>query len=211
MSRNGIIYSAIFARKEGVNLNNLVIDKECLSYVTNTFDSSKICSIITNEMKKHNKNPKDMVIVDATACVGGDSITFCHNFGIVISIECEQTRYNNLLNNLKVYNLENVYPIFGDSMKLILDLQVGIDVIFIDPPWGGKSYKLYPYLELSFGGFELHEAVKFLFEKREEIKMIVLKLPKNYHYDNLRKKMGDKYTMKLFNFLKKIDIFVITK
>jgi 16S rRNA G966 N2-methylase RsmD len=203
--------SRLFPKKDGVDFNNLLIDKEALTYITKPSDSEKITAFICDIMCRFNKQPQDITIVDATACAGGDTITFCNKFRIVIPIEENTMRYNHLFNNLSVYNIKNAYPILGDSLLMIPQIQKSIDVAFIDPPWGGVSYKKHEKLELTFGGHDLDVAVKMLFDKKKEINLIVLKLPKNYDYDSFENKLGNKYEIIINKSLEKIDILGVTK
>jgi len=209
MYQKRIIYNRIFPKKEGINFDNLQIDEEAISFITNPYDSDKISMLITNTMATLGKLPNDIVIVDATACAGGDTITFCHKFGIVIPIELQESRYKQLINNLNVYSIQNAYPEHGDSMKIIPNIKLQIDVIFMDVPWGGPHYKLKNKLELTFAGYDLDVAIKFLFDKRKDLKIIVLKLPKNYDNDSLKNKLGPQYKFILYEFLKKINVIII--
>ena len=211
-STKRIFYDKLFPKKEGVKLQDLLIDEESISYITTPYDSEKIGLLIAQYMeKKFNLNEKNITIVDASACVGGDTITFCYMFGIVIPIEINKLRFSYLLNNLKVYNIKNAYPVLGDSNKIIPDIQPTIDIIFLDPPWGGRGYKDFDKLELTFGNSDLDVAIKNFFIKKPELKLIVLKLPKNYNMEKLKEKLGNSFQITIYDFLKKMNIVMINK
>jgi RNA cap guanine-N2 methyltransferase len=207
-----VFYDKLFPRKEGVKLQNLLIDDESISYITNPYDSEKICKMIADHMEtNYNMKPKDVTIVDATACVGGDTITFCYTFGIVIPIELEKQRFTCLQNNLKVYNIKNAYPVFGDSTKIIPVIDPVINCVYMDPPWGGKDYKNFDNLDLKFGDYDLDQVIANLFTKKPDIKLVILKLPKNFNLTKFKNKLGGVYNITLNDSLKKINIIMINK
>ena len=204
-----IFFDKLFPWKQGVDRNKIQMDYECVHYVTVPRDSEKIVQLITKKMEKYKKK-KDITIVDATACVGGDTISFCQNFDIVIPIEIDKERYNHLLHNLKLYNIQNAYTegCNGSCLDIIPDIMINIDVIFIDPPWGGSSYKLLDKIDLQLGGIDLDQVIDSFFKKN--IKLVVAKLPKNYNYDDLLLKLKN-YNVTINKELKKIDILLVEK
>lgn len=205
-----IFFDKLFPFKPGVNRKNIHMDYDCVYYITIPHDSERIVQFITKKLEKY-KPAKDITIIDSTACVGGDTITFCHNFGKVIPIEIDKKRYDCLLHNLKVYNINNAYTegCNGNCLDIIPNIKVDVEVIFVDPPWGGKEYKLHDKLDLQLGDMDLDQVVK-LFFKTTTVKLIVLKLPKNYNYDNLLSKLKD-YDTTLSHELKKIDILMVER
>lgn len=206
-----IFFDKLFPFKYGVNRNNIHMDHECVYYVTVPKDSEKIVQLITKKLEKY-KSKKEITIVDATACVGGDTITFCHNFGKVIPIEIDEKRYEDLLHNLKLYNIENAYinGCNGSCLDIIPDIQIKTDVIFFDPPWGGNEYKIHNKLDLQLGGIDLDKVIISLFEKKKDVRLIVAKLPKNYNYDNLLPKLKD-YDVTVNTEIKKIDVLLVER
>lgn len=176
--------------KKREDYKSLKIDAESLMYVTNFRDSEQICNIVCDHIKKI-KNPMDSVLIDATGGVGGDTITFAKKFQQVISIELDAQRYGFLKNNIDTYKLNNVININGDSLAIIPKL-TNIDVIYIDPPWGGKSYKDKAIMRITMNNMELEDIIiNFLSNDLMTMipKLIAIKLPKNYDlkymYDKL--------------------------
>jgi 16S rRNA G966 N2-methylase RsmD len=204
-----IFFDKLFPWKQGVNRNNLHIDHECISYITVPRDANKIVDLISEKMKKYKKKD-EITIVDSTACIGGDTIAFCHNFGIVIPIELDPDRYTNLIHNIETYNIQNAFPINGNCMNKIPEININIDVIYIDPPWGGSDYKLKDKMDIQMNDMDLDQIIISFFIK--EVKLVVVKLPKNYNYDNLLPKL-QKHNL-IFDLnkeIKKIDILLIEK
>jgi 16S rRNA G966 N2-methylase RsmD len=202
-----IFFDKLFPWKQGVNRNNLHISDECISYITVPRDSEKITQLISQKITKYKKK-EDVTIVDSTACVGGDTLTFCNNFGIVIPIEIDENRYSDLLHNINLYNIQNAFPINGNCFEKIPEIEINLDVIFIDPPWGGKDYKKLDKLDIKMDDKDLDVIIKSFFIKN--VKLVVVKLPKNYNYNDLLPKLKD-YSVTLNRDIKKIDILLIEK
>jgi 16S rRNA G966 N2-methylase RsmD len=127
---------------------------------------------------------KEMVITDATACVGGNSMSFGRYFKHVNSIELDQSRAKMLENNLSVCKAAANFG-FGASFKVCQGdyrdvlREIGrTDIIFFDPPWGGIDYKSKEAVELSLGQILMHDIVNSV---GTTCPWVVLKLPKNYN------------------------------
>lgn len=206
-----IYIDKLFPKINGVLLNNLLIDYESISYITTPYESKKILDIISKHISKY-KQPKESNIVDATGGVGGDSISFCTIFSSVISIELDSKRYGYLKHNLEQYNFKNYTIINGDSNIIIPKLQY-IDVIYIDPPWGGKCYKTKDNLRLSLGDINIEMFILNCYNNEitiSSLKVITLKLPKNYDLKYLFEMLNEKFDIYLYE-LKKINIIIIEK
>jgi hypothetical protein len=201
-----IFFDKLFPWKQGVNRNNLHLSYECVSYITVPRDSDKIVQLISEKMGKYKKK-EDITIVDSTACVGGDTIAFCHNFGIVIPIELDSNRYVDLLHNIQLYNIQNAFPINGNCLEKIPEIEINLDVIYIDPPWG-PDYKLVDKLNIKMNDYDLDQIIISLFIKN--VKLVVAKLPKNYNYENLLPKLKG-YRVTLNKEIKKIDVLLVEK
>jgi predicted RNA methylase len=157
---------------------------------------------ISDTIKKILKTNK-LTITDATANNGGNTINFAKNFKFVNSVEIVSDHCKVLENNIKAFNLENV-KIYCDDFISIKDSLTN-DVIFIDPPWGGPDYIKHEHLELEVGSYKLANLVNELL--KSNAKLIVIKVPRNYDFDNLRKNIKanmleiqsiiNKYTNKL--------------
>ena len=98
------------------------------------------------------------VITDATACVGGNTVSFAKHFKTVQAIELDESRYHQLKHNLDLittayggnYFLGEVRLYHGDCLSLCSQLKQ--DVVFVDPPWGGSAYKEQCGTELYLSG-----------------------------------------------------------
>lgn len=181
---NKYIYmNKLFPLPPNNNYNSLQIDEESIYFVTNPYDTEIIIKIIKNNMK----DLDNCCIFDATACVGGDTISFGKNFKSVISTEINKKRFDMLKNNLLVYELYNVIPVNCSFLDIITKINF-IDVVYIDPPWGGSSYKQKTNIRLNIDNVFIDDIINRLFDKKicnSNIKMVVLKIPKNYDIKTL--------------------------
>lgn len=207
-----IYVDKIFNNLKKEDYKKIKIDKESLMYVTNFKDADIITTIIISYLEKY-KKANESIIVDATGGIGGDTISFANKFMKVISIELDLERFTFLKNNLNLYSsIKNVVEVNGNS-ALIIPKLYNIDVIHIDPPWGGKSYKDSDYVRLTFDNEEIEKIiVKFLDEKHmfSVPKIISLKLPKNYDLKYLYDTLKNSKDVNIYlHELKKMNIVII--
>lgn len=156
-------------------ISKLKIDPESVHYISYHRDALDITNIICSQLELVGEKPYKCIITDMTAGVGGNVISFANHFRYVNAIEIDSVRESFLKNNIKAYKLKNVSTYNEDSIKLLYKLKQ--DVIFIDPPWGGKSYKEFEKLSLTLSDKPLEDLCN---EYLKSVKMIVLKLPLNY-------------------------------
>ena len=191
--------SNIFAKKDGINYNKLIITDEGKYSITKRKDGEKLLEIIRKEIK----TTEDKIITDLTGCVGGDTILFGLNFKEVYSIEYNDNNYKALENNVKkVYNLENVKLFHGDSTKIY---NWKTDVLYLDPPWGGINYKEKNIIDLYLGYIRIDVFLDEILERENRPKYIFLKLPRNYNFSRLYKLKNKikirNYTIRRYNII----------
>jgi 16S rRNA G966 N2-methylase RsmD len=215
----------IFPPISNEKISQLMIDDESIKYITFTSSAQEITNIIMNNlgdfpcpvtsnnqkwiMKSLDKKMKNLVITEMTAGVGGNVLNFAKYFKYVNAIEINTIRYNYLNKNIKLYDFNNVNCYNDDSLCLLINKDdIVQDIIFFDPPWGGKDYKLFTNLRLKFGNFSIENVCKVLFQ-RERNKMIVIKLPNNYDFDFFNEELKDYQISKFV--LDKMTIIVVKK
>jgi len=208
-----IIYERLFPYIP--KMEELLIDPDSISYITTPIEAQKICKILTTSIEKYVKFPHEQVIiVDATAGVGGDTIAFSKIFSSVIAIEINQMRSHYLKNNIGVYNIKNVQVINGNSIDILPKIP-NMDIIYFDPPWGGKEYKNHNKLRLCINEIQIELLILDIFDNEKMIcipKILVFKLPSNYDYIYLYEVVNIKkeYTILLYE-LNKFNIITIEK
>ena len=194
MNQKKIIMNKLFPCPPNNNYDNLMIDMESTSHISTPHVSETIATIIESLIPQHIVL-ENVTIFDGTACVGGDTIALGKTFGTVIATEIDKKRYDMLVNNLREFELWNVIPINDDSLKLYQKINF-IDVMYFDPPWGGKNYKYKKDLRLKIGNMYLDEIVNQVLDQkllmkdgnihtRSDVNMVVFKLPKNYNLHEL--------------------------
>ena len=190
MEKNIIYYDKLFPVYDNKEiLNKLKIDYDSVSYISSPIYAEKITKIIINHCKTNK-----LIISDCTAGCGGDSISFLNKFKKVYSFEKNLIRYYYLLNNIKQYKLTQKSHIYCSNFMKILKNIEDHDVIYIDPPWGGKDYYKIKQLRINMSNIPLESYIlDFVKDKntKKVPKIIILKLPCNYDlkyfYDNLKK------------------------
>tara|TARA_Y100000768_G_scaffold135612_1_gene100955 strand:- start:1984 stop:2841 length:858 start_codon:yes stop_codon:yes gene_type:complete len=163
-----------FANINNVNLKNLKIHNDSYYSITNYYDANYITNLI---YKYYNK--KNIIITDATANIGGNTISFgLFNYKFINSVEIEELCYNYLINNINCYNLKNIKAYHNNYLDIYLKLYQ--DVVFLDPPWGGPEYKKENKLDLFLDNINIINIINTLFLETLTTS-IILKAPFNYN------------------------------
>lgn len=200
------IKTRLFPYIENVNkMKDLKIDHESICYISLREDADMITKIIKESITlKENEKFSDLYITDATAGVGGNTISFGKTFKYVNAIEIDKIRFKYLQNNIEVYNLNNVNVYNNDCLDILHRLYH--DIIFFDPPWGGKNYKFQDNLKLKLSDNHI-EDICIDIKNKSWTRCIVLKLPLNYDIDFLKVKLNN-YDMSIHT-LNKMLIVVL--
>lgn len=197
MSRKKKTY---FINIPNINKNNLQISNVGEYSMTPPKDAKKLCKII----KKY--FDKNITITDTTANNGGNTIAFALEFNNVNAVEIEKKEYDILVNNINVYKLKNVKTYNNDYLKILEKLEQ--DIIFLDPPWGGKEYKKKNNLQLYLSNKNILDIFNLLNNK---CKAIICKVPFNYCFDKLFEKYEKLKKIHIYKFKKYIIFILINK
>ena len=164
----------------------------------------------TNIFEIEEINPES--IIDATGNIGGDSINFLRLFpnSKLTTLEIDtKTSYilkrnmnnlNNILNTDKEYDVKVINI---SAVKYFSEFRYA-DMIYFDPPWGGRDYiksdKILLYLDnISIGNIIKNILLQGMTE------LVILKLPINADIDIIKSDIGDVATYTLHevdNYLK---------
>lgn len=185
MKRPSLCKSALFATEAGVVMDKLQVSSEAYYSITRPAAAKSILAIIERHLSNIGMNIHKCTITDATACVGGDTLHFTRVFRHVNAVELNPVHYKMLLNNLKVYKRTNAATYLSDYLKVMTTLNQ--DVVFIDPPWGGPSYKKKRSVWLSLSGVPIHDIV--CQHVKMHTRLIVLKIPTNFSISVLMHKI----------------------
>lgn len=139
---------------------------------------------IIDIIKTYIPNSHSYNFVDGTAGMGGDMYYVAPLFNKAIGVEKNSEHAKIASSNLEVLGVKTT--IYNQSVLDYLDhayqkdFPDGIDVLWIDPPWGGPDYKKYKELDLFLDGKNIGEYVSQWLDKRIA-KVIIIKAPYNYN------------------------------
>ena len=158
------------------NYEKLQFDQEGLWSITHPNQADIISDLIKDHyISKNYTSPENIFIVDATAGLGGNLISFSKFFGIVLGIEINKNRFEMLQNNIEQYNINNVTLLNKNCIEF-LQSNTKSNIVFFDPPWGGPDYKFNPNIEIKIDDKSLSDIINLLEFKT---KLICIKLPLN--------------------------------
>ena len=147
-------------------------------------------------------NGDNIVITDGTACAGGNTISFCKKFKKVQAVELDRIRYSMLLHNLRILGCTNATCYHANYLEFIHRLTQ--DIVFLDPPWGGPSYKEKDEVDLFIGDVPLSEVCERL---ESRTKYVVIKAPTNLNYEKFKAKISR--NLQVFHEFRKMKLIVV--
>lgn len=109
--------------------SGIEMDETALFSVTVDTDADVITQQLQTFLPVYSK------ICDATACVGGNTMSFAKVFTDVTSIEMDRGRYEMLNNNIKLLGLQNRVHTINRDFLAYRDKMPYFDFIFFDPPY----------------------------------------------------------------------------
>ena len=175
---------------EGVNYT-----PETLIYMTPNVRSVEIMNEI---VKRVPSTKRPFNLIETCAGIGGDTITAANNpyISSVITYECEKTRADILINNLKLFDID--YEIVKPEKSYKTNSKVIVNqtffkgtqtenpyIVYMDPPWVSSSNKKpwkdltssdYLYEGIKIGNFTLEQWI----DSMKNVQLFVLKLPVGY-------------------------------
>ena len=169
------------------NKKVLKITDKGLYSISKYYDAKWISDIIIKFLISENVDYSSENIIDGTSGIGGNTINFSKYFKFVYAIEINNVHFNVLNNNLEALSIKNVAT-YMDNFLNILNEVNNSNIYFLDPPWGGKSYKNYKYFNLKIGKLPIYNIINILYDQK--IKYVILKAPVNLNlssiYENIK-------------------------
>lgn len=146
---------------------------------------SKLCLRILNGLPVK-------TITDATASIGGNSLSFISHFDVINAIELDPDRFNSLKNNASlIYTTEQLSKVnfhHGDCIEILPNLKQ--DIIFFDPPWPEdrqyQSMETVSCSDISLSGLSIDALCLFV---ESLAQYVVFKLPRNFDSKDLSQKI----------------------
>ena len=183
----------------------LVIDSVAAFSVTESKSADKMTRVIISACDL--RSPESITILDGMACVGGNTISFASSFHKVIANELDPKRFEMLNHNARtIMKLDNIE--FRNESIIELVSAVNFDILFLDPEWGGPSYKSKRNLRLTISEVALETFVLDIFRSKPSVIMIALKLPVNY--DNVYIKNLSHNNNLLYSFFDNFEKMTLT-
>ena len=177
----------LFPPKHNLDKSKLKMSNVGLYSITPYKEADSLSSKILDKLEKYGLG--ELTITDATGGMGGNTISFTKYFKKVNSVELSREHYDILKNNIEtVYQSENVQLYNEDYTKIYKNLTQ--DIIYFDPPWGGPDYKKYSKLKLYLGGTTIDRFIRDNLLEMDELKMIVIKVPRNFDYNSFIETIG---------------------
>jgi site-specific DNA-adenine methylase len=162
-----------------INLKKFVLNEEGLFSITKPYESIQIINAMHNFIQG---DIKELIITDATACMGGDLIRFSKNFKFVNGVEILKANYDCLVQNCANFDCKNV-KLYNENYIEIYE-NIIQDVIYLDPPWGGTSYKSKDAIFLKMDNMELWEIIN-LIKNKKNTNYLFIKAPLNIALQNI--------------------------
>lgn len=213
--------SRLFGAKFKADLSLIQIDNVAAFSVTESSIAEVISNMVVRACSAVGRDARTLTMFDGMACVGGNTMSFAKHFGIVLANELDFRRYHMLVHNVaQVCGHRNVW-FASDSLLTLLRLSPPpastsssssssssswassastavppFHLLFLDPEWGGPTYKDAPMgtLSLTIGPMSVEQVIIEAFEASSSppspssgLMGIVLKLPRNYNNSLIRR------------------------
>ncbi len=159
--------------------DNFKVNKEGSFSITRPHESEQIIQIVKQKVG----SLENMIITDATACMGGDLVNFSKECRFVNGVEVDPENFELLIENAKRFNCHNVILFCQDYIDIFKSLKQ--DIIYMDPPWGGVDYKTKESIKLKIGDTNLWSLLKQIREK-QLAKYVFVKVPLNVSLDFIK-------------------------
>jgi 16S rRNA G966 N2-methylase RsmD len=172
------------------NGNPFTLSREGWYSLTRPEDARVIRSLVASKAARLGI-PTDL-IVDATACNGGDTVSFAQSFGHVIAFEKDPINFRALTANIKSFG-DRVVAHNAD-FTTSYHLAAPSPIVYFDPPWGGPDYKHNSNLWLRIEGYDMADMSEIVFDNMGA-RLVVLKLPSNFDFARLRKRLADAFSV----------------
>jgi hypothetical protein len=172
----------IFYGANRINYRKLLFTDESMYSVSKINGATKLYKVIQNYLP----STYELVITDATANIGSDSVYMASKFSYVNAIEIYEKTFDVLRHNIDTLRIKNIGSVLGDCTKALSTTEQ--DVIIVDAPWGGRNYKDHTKMRLYLSGKEIHELYTMY---KDKAKLFVFKVPCNYDIEFFTNKLAE--------------------
>jgi len=194
-------------------LSELQFDDVSVYSVTSHFIADHMTKILLFSWQFYHDANAELHILDGMAAVGlGNTFSFLdilsrrRKYYIYIN-ERDQKRYRMLKNNVNTL-IENHYIRYCNNIFLYnhdinklhyfldYDLKLSaINILFLDPEWGGSKYRDQEKLRLKIGDHRIERVINLSFQWYKNLQIIALKLPLNYDWKYFKDSVNVKHLL----------------
>lgn len=168
---------SLFPLEEGIDRSKALVTMESRSVMTSPEEADGLTRIVETRLSAllTGRAPSRMTITDATAHVGGNTLSFSRVFGRVNAVEVSSVYHECLVHNVRLYKRDNVSCFLGDYTDRAFIGTLKQDAVFIDPPWGGVGYRMHKRISLALSNTSLTSIITTLMGGHT--RMVVVKAP----------------------------------
>jgi len=182
-------YRRYFPRMDGLDWRKLKL--------TNIGEYSiiqkKSADEVLNEIDRRFGETTDITVTDATGGMGGLAIYLAPHLKKIKLVEVVSQHARIIQGNMKVYNITNYQVYRRDYLEIMNRLTQ--DVVFFDPPWGGRGYSKNKQLSLGLNNVNIACICNHLIENGR-VKMIIIFAPKNFDLERFDTLVHFQYQVK---------------
>ncbi len=172
---NEKIWKKMFPEKKGIEYQDLQLSNIGIYSIFYPNSGDEVAKIIRSYIPN-----KKATITDANSNMGGAVFAFSKYFDKINAVEIVKLHCNILENNFRVYQIKDQVDIHCVDYLDIGD-KLEQDVIFFDPPWGGKNYKEIKLMNMYLDSIPINQIIKALLPKS----MVAIRVPFNYDFKKL--------------------------
>ncbi len=183
--------------------------------LTRPVDARAIATEIVAAARKHRVYISE--IVDATAGMGGDALTFLRYFRRVTAVEMKDDNFKLLQENTR----EQCGPIDQSRIRLLHDdytkcfARFSAPIVYFDPPWGGPEYKTKASVSLSLSGMDISEVVRqtlrITIRGHHRRRLVAVKVPNNFALAEFKDSLGWCYNVRCVSVRDKFKLLIVTR
>lgn len=196
---NEKIWKKMFPKKDKLDYSKLQLSNIGIYSIFYPDHGDELASIIRSYV-----NNKKAIITDANSNMGGATIAFAKYFDKVNAVEIVKLHCDILENNIRVYNIKNKVDIhcldyldIGDKLEQ--------DVVFFDPPWGGKDYKKQLLMNMYLDSIPINSIIESLVKNN----IVAVRVPFNYDFKKILKLSNKSYIHSFFRPDGRLSFFLI--
>lgn len=156
------------------NMENLMLTSEGEYSITKPEQGMQISNIVKKYV------PSNLTLIDGTVGMGGDLLYLSGHFKSCLAVDNNNNHLSMAQNNLSIYGINNVHYVHDSIMNVVEHRNA--DVLWLDPPWGGKEYKKSDKMDLYIDNENIADCIEKWLNK---FSYVIIKVPINYNFDKI--------------------------